>query len=372
MPDILDTKRRTLLGLQALARASVRDIRSAALRLFDAQAACAVSHPINQLRGIDEIVDRYLRPLKTAFPDLERRDDILLAGQFFGGEWVAATGYYYGTLKGHWLGLPPSHHWVSVRYGEFYRLEEDRIVDCYVLLDLVDVLRQLHLNPLPRGLGIEGLCPGPATHDGLVLTAQDRAETQHSGGLVDAMIVEGLMGYDQVDHASIGMERYWNPEMMWYGPGGIGTTRGLSGFLAYHQYPWQSAFPDYVTAPAGINVAGGVSSLNEYYEQGWQRADPDYKGGRDLARFADGRYVAWNGWPSVRATHTGRAMFGVPPSGKAFTIRIMDFWRREGALLAENWVLIDIAHMLWQMGTDVFAAARDLAERSNWQRGGAI
>ncbi len=40
----------------------------------------------------------------------------------------------------------------------------------------------------------------------------------------------------------------------------------------------------------------------------------------------------------------------------------MDFWRREGERLAENWVMIDIPDLLNQMGLDVFERMRLLAE----------
>jgi predicted ester cyclase len=301
--------------------------------------------------------------LKRALPDLERRDDIVLAGEFAGRAWIAATGYYYGTLTNDWLGLPASKQWLYVRFGEFYRLERGKVVDAYILLDMVDVLRQLRINPLPQGKAIESLCPGPATHDGVVYTAQPEADGRLSGALVDAMIVEGLMGFDRVDHASIGMERYWHQDMMWYGPAGIGTTRGLSGFLNYHQHPWQEAYPDYVIEPAGIDVSRGLAGLRDYHEHAWQKADRDYKAGQDLSRIAEGQYVAWGGWPATRATHSGRAIFGLEPSGKRCTMRIMDFWRREGELLAENWVFIDLPHMLLQLGRDVLAEARERADR---------
>ena len=369
--DLLEAKRRLSRGLAALSKAPLQDLKSTALKIYSASAECAVSHPINQLRGIDELVDGYLAPMKRALPDLERRDDILLAGEFAGGSWVAATGYYYGTLAHDWLGLPASNHWVYVRFGEFYRLESGWIVDSYISLDLIDVMRQLGVNPLPTSLGIEGLCPGPATHDGVLLTPQAPAEGARSGALVDAMIVEGLMSYDQVDHATIGMERYWHPDMMWYGPAGIGTTRGLQGFLRYHQHPWQEAYPDYVVQPAGIDVSRGLAGLRSYYEQPWQKTGGDYKGGRDLARIADGQYVGWSGWPSTCGTHSGRALFGLQPSGKRCTMRIMDFWRRDGDRLAENWVFIDIPHMLMQLGNDVFANAKEMAKGHPADRRGA-
>ena len=40
----------------------------------------------------------------------------------------------------------------------------------------------------------------------------------------------------------------------------------------------------------------------------------------------------------------------------------MDIWRREGALLKENWVAIDIPQILLQMGLDVFAQMRELQQ----------
>lgn len=356
-PEALQIKQRLLAALGELACAPENDLRRAALAVYAHDAACAVSHPTNQLRGMDEIVSRHLAPMKRALPDLERRDDIVTVGQFAGRLWMAATGYYYGTLSRDWLGLPASHHWLYVRYGEFYRIENGKVADAYVLLDLVDVMRQLGINPLPGARGIEGLCPGPATRDGVTFNPPSAAESRRSAELVDAMIVEGLMSFDQIDHASIGMERYWERDMMWYGPAGIGTTRGLSGFLSYHQHPWQEAYPDYVAEPAGIDVSRGLTGLGDYHAHRWQTAASDYRGGADLSRIAEGYYVAWGGWPATRATHTGRPLFGLEASGRACTMRIMDFWRREGNLLAENWVFIDLPHMLLQLGRDVLAEA---------------
>ena len=36
-------------------------------------------------------------------------------------------------------------------------------------------------------------------------------------------------------------------------------------------------------------------------------------------------------------------------------MRVGDWWRREGDLLVENWVFVDIPHVLLQMGYDLFA-----------------
>jgi hypothetical protein len=43
-------------------------------------------------------------------------------------------------------------------------------------------------------------------------------------------------------------------------------------------------------------------------------------------------------------------------------MRVADWWRREGDVLRENWVMIDIPELLLQMGVDVFARLREQVE----------
>ncbi|WP_197409834.1 ester cyclase, partial [Haloferax profundi] len=51
---------------------------------------------------------------------------------------------------------------------------------------------------------------------------------------------------------------------------------------------------------------------------------------------------------------SGDGWLGLPATGETVTMRVMDFWRREDDLLAENWVFIDMIDLLNQMGVDVF------------------
>lgn len=53
-------------------------------------------------------------------------------------------------------------------------------------------------------------------------------------------------------------------------------------------------------------------------------------------------------------THAGPYL-GAPATDRAITMRVMDWWREEDGLLAENWVLIDLPHLFLQMGVDLFA-----------------
>ncbi|MFM2042385.1 MAG: hypothetical protein RLY86_961 [Pseudomonadota bacterium] len=278
-------------------------------------------HPLNSVTGADGVLDGVWGPLVQALPDIGRRDDILMSGSFKGGDWVASTGLWIGTFARDWLGIPATGGVVTLRYGEFCRFQDGRIFESFVILDLPGLMRQAGVWPLPPSRGAEGIVPGPASHDGIILDAGNPEEAARSLSLVEAMIA-GLMQYDGQSLESMGMERFWRPDMLWYGPAGIGTSRGLKGFQDHHQRPFLTAFPDRV-------------------------------GGDHKCRIGQNAYVASTGWPSVRATHLGGGWLGCPPSGRRIGMRVMDFWRREGTLLAENWVFIDIIDLLLQMGVDV-------------------
>ena len=50
---------------------------------------------------------------------------------------------------------------------------------------------------------------------------------------------------------------------------------------------------------------------------------------------------------------------GYESTGKTVTIRVMDFYLRDGGLIRENWVPIDILHILKQIDVDVLNIIRD-------------
>ena len=81
---------------------------------------------------------------------------------------------------------------------------------------------------------------------------------------------------------------------------------------------------------------------------------------RHFTRFADGDYICSGGWPSLNAVQA-KPFLGQPSQGKRLFMRVCDWWRRKGDLLAENWVFVDIPHVLLQMGFDVFDGAGDTA-----------
>ena len=312
--------------------ATVTSAAPALAEFFDPQCEWHTFHPINVLHGIAEIESGFWQPLLRAMPDMERRTQLFFGGEFDGrfcggaGTWVTAHGYLTGTFTHDWLGIPATGKQLYVRIGEFYRVEGGRIVDARVLLDLVDVMRQAGFAVLPPSQGLDLLVPGPQYNDGVLLQPQPDAQTEASMKVLDSLI-SGLGTFDKSDLRSMDMRTCWHPEMMWYGPGGIGTARRVEGFQKYHQAPFLEAFPD-------------------------------RRGGGHISRIAEGHYVGSTGWPSVAATHLGDYL-GVPSTNKPITMRVADWWRREGDVFRENWVMIDIPELLLQMGVDVFARMRE-------------
>ncbi|MEM8978080.1 MAG: hypothetical protein AAGD04_01220 [Pseudomonadota bacterium] len=46
------------------------------------------------------------------------------------------------------------------------------------------------------------------------------------------------------------------------------------------------------------------------------------------------------------------------PTHERVFMRVCDWWRREGDLLVENWVFVDVPHLLLQLGRDVLEESR--------------
>lgn len=344
---LVAVKRQVLDGLRALAGSGAAALPGRLAALYGPDPLWHGSHPLNELQGAAAIAAVAWEPLLTAMPDLERRDLILAGGQYQGRTLVAAMGHYCGTFRQDWLGIPATGRPVWLRYGEVHSVGPDgRIQESWCLWDMLDLMRQAGVWPVAPSLGVETMWPGPLTGDGLVLYETDPAEG--AANLAQTLAMHKTLG-DYDDRSGAGRDGllampqklHWHPKMMWYGPAGVGTTRGLSGFVDDHQLPFRLGFPN---RRAGSQISGTGQ-------------------GGHYIRIGDGAYSVTGGWPSVRGMHLGDGFMGLPPTGKEVTMRVMDFYLHHEGLIRENWVPIDIVHVLLQMGTDVFARMRHLLGR---------
>lgn len=115
------------------------------------------------------------------------------------------------------------------------------------------------------------------------------------------------------------MAAHFHEDFRWMGNRGCGTKHGLDAFRANWQLPLRAAF-----------------------------TKRDYK---------TTRFVCEGDWAScfghIEATHSGPFM-GIAPTGKRVTIPYMDFWKVTDGRIADNWVSVDFASVLFQLGRDVF------------------
>ena len=170
--------------------------------------------------------------------------------------------------------------------------------------------------------GYTGLIPAPADSGGILRSDGDPAEADRSCQLVTDMLAH-LATSDQ------SWRPYWHPDMAWYGPGAFGSFVGIDEFAGF-QVPFESQF------------------------EGWSGGSSGNGHTRHFARFGDADYACSGGWPSVTGVNV-KPFLGKPVSNERVFMRVCDWWRREGDLLVENWVFVDVPHLLKQLGDDPFA-----------------
>lgn len=296
--------------------------------IFTADAVIQLAYPFETLSGVSALWSEVYRSLNNAIPDLEKRTYITMAGSSNDADWVGCAGYYTGAFLNSWLDIPPNGHQVSMRFHEFYRIEDGKVVEMQGLWDIPELMMQARAWPMASSLGKEWNPPAPATCDGIITSEYDAVQAEQSLTLVGDMLT-GLSRFAEGGVEAMELEKYWHPKCSWYGPSGIGTCRGISGFRNWHQIPFLKAMPNRRTI-----------ENNGYL-------------------FADQNYVAFTGWPGMAMTVSNDGWLGIAPSSKEITLRSLDFWRCENGMIRENWVLVDILHAYAQLGVDVLSRMRE-------------
>ncbi len=106
--------------------------------------------------GLAEFQDGWQRPFQEAFSDKVCIDEARL----FDGEWAAAFGRQEATHSGPFMGIEPTGKRVVIRYMDFWKVVDGRIVDNVVTVDFADVMRQLGTDPF-GGYGWETKTKNP-------------------------------------------------------------------------------------------------------------------------------------------------------------------------------------------------------------------
>ena len=145
-------------------------------------------YPFEEQRGAEAVVETFWQPLFSAWEHVQRRQMLFIAGEsVFGGNWVASMGHFLGMFERDWLGIPATGKMAFLRYCEFHRIEESKLAETYFHTDLISVMKQAGVDPLPPQTGAEFVFPGPRTSDGILLEAQDPAESAKTLALIQRM-----------------------------------------------------------------------------------------------------------------------------------------------------------------------------------------
>ena len=293
--------------------------------------------PHNETFTLEDHIADFWKPLQWSFHDMEWQPYIMLDGKYGGKDRVCVLGNIIAKFANNWHAIPATSGPAGLRFGAHYIIKDNQVVKAWYFIDTLELIRQAGFSLFPT-LGFQQIPPAPMTGDGLDIDDSDPEETQRTLDLTNAMI-RGLLEYDSVSIGSMRQEQFWDVKnMMWYGPAGIGTTKGLAEFQQNHQIPFLTGFPD-----------RGVLE----------------RPGEEMVQLGQGNYSMHAGFPAMYATHLGDDWLGLKATGTYLTMRVMDFWRREEDRLKENWVLIDMVNVLKQLGVDVFQLLKKEVKTAN-------
>lgn len=305
-------------------------------------------HPFNEQQGCEAVAEVFWKPLLQSWSPLQRREDIFFAGHndvysnqdgkeqpwpedvdrqahydAEGCVWVVSMGHFLVLLDHDWLGIPATHKMAFLRYADFNCVKDGKIIRSGFFCDIIGVMHQAGINPLPPQTGASFIYPGPRTHDGMLFEDQAPAEGVETLALLNRMVDDlnqlNLSGEDICPPEYLA--RTWRDDMIWYGPAGIGATYSIRRYQEQHQRPFRTG------------LSGKVFNGH-------------------VARFAEGNYAGFFGWPNLTNSPIG-GFLGLPASDVKADMRVVDIYRREGDKLAENWVLIDLPYWLKQQGLDI-------------------
>lgn len=289
-------------------------------------------YPFNKIDDVEEVAKQVWQPLYHSFANIQRRQDVFMAGtnEVSGESWVMSMGYFMALFDNDWLGIRASRKVVMLKYAEFNCVENGKITKTGLWLDIIGLMQQVGIHPLPPQTGSPILHPGPRHHNGLMFDDFPPEQAEKTLTLLNTMVEDlsklNVSGNDRAGPEV--MQKNWHDNMGWYGPAGIGSTYTIARYQQQHMYPFRE----------GLH-------------------DKEFNG--HVCRFAEGNFACFFGWPNLSNKSRG-GFLGMPSGDVRADMRVVDVYYRKGDKLLENWVLMDIPYWLKQQGVDILARTADI------------
>jgi predicted ester cyclase len=222
------------------------------------------------------------------------------------GDRVAYLGQIAGRQHGELFGFPPTGRMMRVWGVNFFRMEDDKIIERWGQFDVLTMMQQL------------GLAPGPPTPE----APEERPEygDPRRAGREDGSNIE----------ANKAVYRRMVEEVV---------NQGKMEVIPELFHP---DYADHVAPPGTTPGLAGVEEIFTMFRTGF----PDVKFNIDQM-VGEGNYVAT--LVHGEGTQTGQ-FIQFPPSGKHAVWRSVGFFRVEDGLIREHWGIPDLLGLLIQIG----------------------
>lgn len=92
--------------------------------------------------GLKAFQDHWQRPFQAAFSDKVAIDEARL----YMGEWGACFGAQHAVHSGEFMGIQPTDKRIEIRYMDFWKVVDGKIVENWVSVDFPHVMAQLGVD----------------------------------------------------------------------------------------------------------------------------------------------------------------------------------------------------------------------------------
>ena len=125
--------------LKNISESKVDDLKLHIANAYHEDAELKCFHPINNIKGVEEICSKIWLPLKNSFNDLERRNCLVLGGSFQDKVFVSSISLLTGTYNSPWLNIPSNNKTIHLRLCEAHEIKEGKIINSHILIVVVIV-----------------------------------------------------------------------------------------------------------------------------------------------------------------------------------------------------------------------------------------
>jgi hypothetical protein len=234
-----DEKKFTLNYFEEMERASADEVANVLRQSCGQDYTFYGVYPFNQLKSVVEVAEKVWQPLKHSLTNMQRRQDVFIAGtsEINGENWTMSMGHFMGLFDKDWLGIRATRKLAMLRYAEFNCIENGKITQSGLWLDIIGFMQQVGVNPLPPQTGASFVYPGPRDHSGIQLGDNAPEEAVKTLKVLNQMIDDlsalNISGDDRCSPDVLA--RTWHEDMAWYGPAGIGATYMIERYQEQHQ-----------------------------------------------------------------------------------------------------------------------------------------